>query len=159
MRVPLRVTWGSMVLAKLANAARPSRVVLHFATVALMATALSGLSSVSWGSAAVQSFLGFTALRLVVIAVSAQLDRAARRYDQATLVIEPDTLLLEFADGTVEEPGWDWLLAVREGPSTYRLQSSVRRGRLWLFLSRDRLRASGEDGALRALFVERGLLT
>ncbi|MEZ4322066.1 MAG: hypothetical protein R3F61_31630 [Myxococcota bacterium] len=155
VRVPLRVTWGWMVLAKVRNAVRPSRVALHLAAVGMLSLVLVGPMGRSVVGTAGLVFVALTALRLGVIALSAALDRDARRFDGAVLVFGGDGLVIELPNGTVERRDWSWLLEVRETGVGFELRTAERGGRFWLFLSRDRL---GEGGGLRERLVDRGLL-
>ncbi len=147
--VPIRVTWASMMTAKVVRALSPSRLVLFVVAMLLLAFARSILAqSTFFGELAwiVPTLVG---VRLTVMALSSWLDSNAARRFTGTLTFTNDDIALERADGTSQTFAWSWVLeASRAGPRTT-LRVDERRGRALLFVS-DPSRSDALEPMLRA---------
>lgn len=156
--IPIRVDWGTMMAAKVANALRPSRLVLFlFSTCGLGTGGALLYGQPILGS--IGATLGAVALlRLGVMAASSALDTSARRRFTGTLTMGPDGVELARPDGTSEKHPWSWILAARIDGERLKLRLDVRGGRAWVFLSLARLADRNSVEQVRALLRDAGKL-
>ncbi len=127
-----------MMSAKVANALRPSRLLLFlFASFAFgLVLAGPGDGSVLKSTATVATAL--VAFRLVLMAIASVLDKDARKFN-GTLRLAQDGLEVVRHDGTAESHPWTWVLAARIHGRVLELQLAERRGRVWARCSIERL--------------------
>lgn len=151
--VPIRVTWSSMMAAKLGAALAPGRLAVFLVATAMLAVGVSVLTHAGVVTTLAWMVPALVGLRLAVMSLSAALDSRAVRRFTGTLTFSPAGLTLERADGSREDLAWTWILAASERAGVISLRVAERGGRATIFLAHpDRL------PALRALLVEHGKL-
>ncbi len=142
--VRLRVTWSTMMLAKVRSAARPSRLLSFTFTIAALGIGIAAMAQQPFLSTTAWVFGALVALRVAVMGLSAALDSGSRRYDNAELVLSNAGLALAFADGAQQTQPWSWVLSARRVTSGFALQVNERRGKMWLLLASTRHREALE---------------
>lgn len=137
--IPVKVTWASMMAAKLFNALRPSRLVLFLFACGMLSVGLAMMNAGPVGLVVP----ALVVLRLCVMALSAWLDQGASRALDGVLTLSKEELVLTRTDGTVVHHPWTWVLSVAERREVFVLRVNERRGRAILFLRHESLRALG----------------
>ncbi len=155
--VPIHVTTVSMLKAKLVSAMRPSRLALMAVAAVGMGVGAAQFWAVELWLALVGALSAIMALRLFGMGVAGLVGRGGRRFN-GLLTVRLDGLALARAEDDVEVHPWSWVIDVTERADVFVLQLDERGGRVWVFLSKDRLEAA-PLGALRELFQTAGKLS
>ena len=150
LRIPLRVTVGTMLWAKVRSALRPSRLLLMAVAVGLLGVGLTPFTGQGMLETTATVFVLFTTGRALAMGLSSVLDRDARRFDGATLEVGSELRLL-WADGTEEVLPEGWVIGVREQGDGFVLQASPRLGRTWLWVAGPTVQGPEARAALLAL--------
>lgn len=133
--VPVRVTWTSMMLAKLTRAASPLRLAVFVGSMVAVAwgvaiiTHSDLLAALAW---VVPITLG---LRVGIMSLSSWLDRAAARRYSGLLTFASDHVRIAREDGTSDRLEWDWVLEARRVGHTLALRVDERGGRAFVFVT------------------------